>query len=103
VSGGAELPTAPPEVPGWERLERAAGGAVSALAAWRQRALEAEAEVERLGKAVREAASGVAEGATGEEIRRLREENAALQLRLARARERVRDIVARLAALEAGR
>jgi hypothetical protein len=103
VSAGADVPSVPPDVPGWERLERAAGEALSALDDWRARALAAEAETGRLRGAVSAAAAGVSEGAAGEELRRLREENAALHARLEVARERVRSIVARIAALEAGR
>jgi len=102
VSTAADPAPSAPDT-GWERLERAAARAASALAAWRSRALLAEAEVDRLRAAL--------EGMTGEtaldggedELRRLRAENALLRSRTGEARRRVAALLARLAVLEARR
>jgi predicted RNase H-like nuclease (RuvC/YqgF family) len=97
VSGAADAPASP----GWERLERAASAAAAALADWRRRAAEAEREVERLRAELESVSAGpVEEGASGEELRRLRAENALLTSRAAEARQRVTALLARLAVLE---
>lgn len=71
-----------------------------AVALWRRRAVEAEAEVARLRRALEEVASGAgASGDAGEELRRLRAENAALRSRMQDARKRVGSLMSRLLAL----
>lgn len=102
MSGAADLP--PPELPGWERLERAAGRAAAGVERWRRRALEAEAEVARLRAVLDGVARGEGDAAgAGEEIGRLRAENAVLLSRMAEARTRVSTLLSRLAVLEARR
>lgn len=105
MSAAADPAPSPPD-PGWERLERAAERAASALAAWRRRAHEAEAEVARLRAALesvrREEGDAPLGGEPGE-LRMLRAENALLRSRAAEARRRVAALLARLAVLEARR
>ncbi|MDB4951139.1 MAG: hypothetical protein JWM27_3788 [Gemmatimonadetes bacterium] len=86
---------------GWERLERAAASAVSALGEWRRRAAQAEAEVVAL-RGVLEQVIAAAERQPGdeEELRRLRAENAVLKSRAAEARARVASLLAKLQVLE---
>ncbi len=99
-------PAAPPPEAGWERLERAASRAVAALAAWRGRALEAEAEVARLRAALESVAPGADGGSDRDgdaELRALRAENALLRSRGAEAKRRVTALLARLALLEGRR
>ena len=87
---------------GWERLERAARGAASALADWRRRALEAEHEVQRLRSELEQltALGPVPAGEAGDELRRLRAENAILTSRASEARQRISGLLARLSVLE---
>jgi hypothetical protein len=80
---------------GWARLRRVAERAARELDAWRTRALEAEAESERL----RALTEGGAEG-MGEEIRRLRAENVMLRERAAGARQRLQAVARRIRRLE---
>jgi hypothetical protein len=80
---------------GWARLRRVAARAAGELEAWRRRALEAESECERL----RALTEGGAEG-MGEEIRRLRAENARLQERATGARQRLQAVARRIRRLE---
>jgi predicted nuclease with TOPRIM domain len=96
VSGAAE-----PDAP-WARLERAAYSAASAVAEWRRRATEAEAEVARLRREL-ERVSAPAAAAPGDELRRLRAENALLASRTDEARTRIRALLAKLAVLESRR
>ncbi len=103
MSTAADPAPVPPGT-GWERLERAAARAASALAAWRSRALLAEAEVDRLRAALEQVSAAPADGAAGAgELGRLRAENALLRSRTAEARRRVAALLARLAMLEARR
>ena len=103
--GGADGRSAEAAPAGWERLERAARAAAAASAEWRQRASEAEAEVARLRGVLEEvsapplATAGEAGGAAGDELRRLRAENALLKSRTEEARRRVADLLARLSLL----
>jgi uncharacterized membrane protein len=102
VSDAVETPGQPPELPpAWQRLERAAEEAATALPAWRRRALEAEEEVGRLHRALDALASprDVSEG-PADELRRLRAENTALRSRMNQARKRVHVLLTRLASLE---
>lgn len=90
---------------GWERLERAAHAAASALAEWRRRAREAEAEVARL-RIELEALTTLGplpSAEAGDELRRLRAENAVLVSRTAEARKRIHSLLARLSVLESRR
>lgn len=97
-------PAPPPPDTGWERLERAAARAAAALAAWRSRALDAEAEVARLRAALEQVSAAPADALGGaDELGRLRAENALLRSRTAEARRRVAALLARLAVLEARR
>ena len=101
-SAAAEDGDAPAAHAGWERLERAARGAADGLVAWRRRATEAEAEVQRLRAELQEL-SGVGALPTdlsGDELRRLRAENAVLTSRAAEARQRITGLLARLSVLE---
>jgi Sec-independent protein translocase protein TatA len=108
VSGAAEPPLAlpdapaPAETPGWERLEQAARGAASALGEWRRRAVEAEHEVQRLRTELEKltALGPLPSDEAGDELRRLRAENAVLTSRAAEARQRVSGLLARLSVLE---
>ena len=87
----------------WVRLERATHAAAAAVAEWRGRAAEAEAEVGRLRREL-ELVSAPAEAAEpGDEVRRLRAENALLVSRGDEARQRIRALLAKLAVLEARR
>lgn len=95
----------PDPAPGWERLERAARAAAASVDEWRRRAREAEAEVVRLRKEL-EAVSALGELPSlesGDEVRRLRAENAVLVSRTAEARKRISGLLAKLAVLEARR
>jgi hypothetical protein len=93
---------APAETPSWERLEHAARGAASALGEWRRRALEAEHEVQRLRNELEQLTSlgPLPSDEAGDELRRLRAENAVLTSRAAEARQRVSGLLARLSVLE---
>lgn len=93
---------APPEATSWERLEHAARGAASALGEWRRRALEAEHEVQRLRNELEQLTSlgPLPSDEAGDELRRLRAENAVLTSRAAEARQRVSGLLARLSVLE---
>ena len=112
ASGAAETPadlfttTGPvAEAGGWDRVERAAQAAATALAEWQQRALEAEHEVQRL-RAELEQVTAQGPLTTDEaavELRRLRAENAVLTSRAAEARQRVTGLLARLSVLESRR
>jgi predicted RNase H-like nuclease (RuvC/YqgF family) len=90
-----------PELPSqWERLERAVEDAALASTVWKRRALEAEAEVLHLRRALEDLASeGSRPGDMDEELRRLRAENAALQSRMLEARKRAGSLMRRLLAL----
>lgn len=90
------------ETPSWERLEHAARGAASALGEWRRRALEAEHEVQRLRTELEQLTSlgPLPSDEAGDELRRLRAENAVLTSRAAEARQRVSGLLARLSVLE---
>jgi hypothetical protein len=108
ASGAAEPPPLPAdeEAPaahtGWERLERAARAAADGLADWRRRATEAEHEVQRLrGELEQLTALGpMPSDEAGDELRRLRAENAVLTSRAAEARQRISGLLARLTVLE---
>jgi uncharacterized membrane protein len=108
ASAGAETPQAPAESEppgehaGWERLERAARGAADALAEWRRRAVEAEQEVQRLRSELEQLTSlgPMPSDEAGDELRRLRAENAVLTSRAAEARQRISGLLARLTVLE---
>lgn len=108
MSDAAELP-ALAEVPAgptpWERLERAAHSAAAAVAGWRRRALEAEAEVGRLRRELEmvSAAAPSTPGEASEELRRLRAENALLSSRTDEARKRIRALLTKLSVLESRR
>ena len=104
MSAAADPAPVPPDT-GWERLERAAARAAAALAAWRSRALLAEAEVDRLRDALEGMTGETALDSSGgeDELRRLRAENALLRSRTAEARRRVAALLARLAVLETRR
>ena len=95
----------PDPAPAWERLERAAQAAAASLEAWRRRAREAEAEVARLrGELEALTTLGPLPSAeAGDELRRLRAENAVLVSRTAEARKRVTALLARLSVLESRR
>lgn len=97
----ADAPAAT-ETPSWERLEHAARGAASALGEWRRRALEAEHEVQRLRTELEQLTSlgPLPSDEAGDELRRLRAENAVLTSRAAEARQRVSGLLARLSVLE---
>ncbi|HEX2092301.1 MAG TPA: hypothetical protein VHG28_07855 [Longimicrobiaceae bacterium] len=104
MSAAADPAPPPPADAGWERLERAAEHAAAALAGWRDRALEAEAEVARLRAALDSVSrEGGDASATGAELRALRAENALLLSRITEARRRVASLLARLAVLEGRR
>ena len=101
MSDAVEAPEAAD--PAWGRLERAAHAAASAVAEWRRRATEAEAEVGRLRREL-ELVSAPAEAADGgDELRRLRAENALLSSRGDEARQRIRALLAKLSVLEGRR
>lgn len=87
---------------GWERLERASRAAADALAEWRKRATEAEQEVQRLRTELEELTSlgPLPSDEAGDELRRLRAENAVLTSRAAEARQRILGLLARLTVLE---
>ena len=91
--------------PGWERLERAAQATAAALESWRRRAREAEAEVARLRQELEALTTlgPLPSAEAGDELRRLRAENAVLVSRTDEARKRVTGLLARLALLEARR
>jgi hypothetical protein len=95
----------PDPAPGWERLERAARVASSALEGWRRRAREAEAEVARLRQELEALTTlgPLPSAEAGDELRRLRAENAVLVSRTAEARKRITGLLAKLAVLEARR
>jgi hypothetical protein len=101
VSDAVEAPEAGEAA--WGRLERAAHAAASAVAEWRRRATEAEAEVGRLRREL-ELVSAPAESAgSADELRRLRAENALLVSRGDEARQRIRALLAKLSVLEGRR
>jgi predicted nuclease with TOPRIM domain len=87
---------------GWERLERAARAAAEGLAEWRRRATEAEHEVQRLRTELEQLTSigPLPSDEAGDELRRLRAENAVLTSRAAEARQRISGLLARLSVLE---
>jgi len=87
---------------GWERLDRAASAAASALEEWRRRAREAENEVTRLRQELEELTTlgPLPSAEAGDELRRLRAENAVLSSRTAEARKRIGGLLARLSVLE---
>lgn len=91
--------------PGWERLDRAAHAAAAALEEWRRRAREAEAEVVRLRHELEALTTlgPLPSAEAGDELRRLRAENAVLVSRTDEARKRVTALLAKLALLEARR
>jgi hypothetical protein len=99
---GAGDDDAPDPAAGWERLERAAHAAAQSLEAWRRRAREAEAEVVRLRHELEALTTlgPLPSAEAGDELRRLRAENAVLVSRTAEARKRVGGLLARLALLE---
>lgn len=100
MSIAAEREQRPVLPPQWERLERAAEDAAVAVALWKRRALDAEAEVLRLRHALEAVASvGSQPQDTEEELRRLRAENVALTSRMLEARRRVASLMRRLLAL----
>jgi hypothetical protein len=101
VSDAVEI-AAEPAAPEWERLERAAHAAAAAVAVWRRRAAEAEAEVARLRREL-ELVGAAHAGDAGDELRRLRAENALLSSRTGEARKRIRALMAKLSMLEARR
>jgi hypothetical protein len=106
ASDAAESPVVPPPLPsdlqGWNRLERAARAAAIALHEWRRRATEAENEVQRLRGELEQvnALGSLPSVQSGDEIRRLRAENAVLTSRATEARQRISGLLARLAVLE---
>lgn len=108
MSGAADPSVLPADAPAaadgssWERLEHAARGAASALGEWRRRALEAEHEVQRLRNELEQLTSlgPLPSDEAGDELRRLRAENAVLTSRAAEARQRVSGLLARLSVLE---
>jgi uncharacterized membrane protein len=92
-------------VAAWERLDRVARSAATALGDWRHRALQAEAEVARL-RTELEALSALGPLPSAEpvdELRRLRAENAVLSSKVDQARERIRRLLATLGVLEGRR
>ena len=95
----------PDPAPGWDRLERAARAAAAALEGWRRRAREAEDEVVRLRRELEELTTlgPLPSAEAGDELRRLRAENAVLVSRTAEARKRITSLLARLAVLETRR
>lgn len=105
MSAAAEVPREPELPQEWERAERVAREVGAALTSWRSRALEAEAEVARLRRALDELAADPGEGGAGTagQVKRLRAENAALRSRMGEAHERVRGLLARLGTLESRR
>lgn len=105
MSGAAEAAEPPAEPTPWARLDRAARSAARAVAEWRRRALEAEAEVARLRRELERVGSAAPASAddAAEELRRLRAENAVLSSRTDEARKRIRGLLTKLALLEARR
>ena len=106
VSDVAEVAApAEPAREAWGRLERAAHSAASAVAEWRRRAVEAEAEVARLRRELEgvSAAAPASPHDAREELRRLRAENALLSSRADEARKRIRGLLTKLSMLEARR
>jgi len=99
---GAADDDAPDAAAGWERLERAATAAASALEEWRRRAREAETEVSRLRDELEQLTTlgPLPSAEAGDELRRLRAENAVLVSRTAEARKRITGLLARLSVLE---
>jgi chromosome segregation ATPase len=99
---GAADDEGPDAAAGWERLERAATAAAGALEEWRRRAREAEAEVTRLRQELEELTTlgPLPSAEAGDELRRLRAENAVLVSRTAEARKRITGLLARLSVLE---
>ncbi|MBW3572276.1 MAG: hypothetical protein KY467_14335 [Gemmatimonadetes bacterium] len=102
MSGAADPPLARADAPAWERLEHAARGAAAAVGEWRRRAVEAEQEVQRLRTELEQLTSlgPLPSDEAGDELRRLRAENAVLTSRAAEARQRVSGLLARLSVLE---
>jgi uncharacterized membrane protein len=104
VSDDAELRELPQPGATWDRLELASERARAALTIWRARALEAEAEVERLRRELEILAADPSTPThRGDVVRRLRAENAALRSRLAQARRRVGTLLAWTDVLEESR
>ncbi|MFL5542145.1 MAG: hypothetical protein ACJ8J0_24375 [Longimicrobiaceae bacterium] len=99
---GAADDEGPDPAAGWERLERAASAATGALEAWRRRAQAAEAEVTRLRRELEELTTlgPLPSAEAGDELRRLRAENAVLVSRTDEARKRITALLARLSVLE---
>ena len=85
--------------PAWLRLERVAEDAAIQSATWRRRALEAEEELSRLRRSMEDLSAVGEQEELGEEVLRLRAENAALRSRMTHARRRVAALIKRLAAL----
>lgn len=84
------------------RLDAAVAEAAAVLPQYRSRALTAEAELQSLRDELESIAA--AEGREGgDELKRLRAENATLRNRLEQGRKRVRALLLRLQALEATR
>jgi chromosome segregation ATPase len=102
---GAADDEGPDAAAGWERLERAASAATAALDEWRRRAREAENEVTRLRQELEELTTlgPLPSAEAGDELRRLRAENAVLSSRTAEARKRIGGLLARLSVLEGRR
>ncbi|HET7230358.1 MAG TPA: hypothetical protein VFJ16_10180 [Longimicrobium sp.] len=99
---GAADDEGPDPAAAWERLERAAGAAAGALEEWRRRAQAAEAEVTRLRQELQELTTlgPLPSTEAGDELRRLRAENAVLVSRTDEARKRITGLLARLSVLE---
>jgi hypothetical protein len=102
VSAGARPSVPPPELPAvWDRLEQAVADAAAALPYWRNRALQAEAEVVRLREALAEyGGSPDAALDLAEIVKDLRTENDALRKRTAQAHRRVNALLSWLSAVE---
>lgn len=85
----------------WSRLERAAEDAAVVVASWRRRAMEAEEELARLRRTLDEMASSAEGDETGDELRRLRAQNAVLHSRVTQARNRIGALLKRMDTLGA--
>lgn len=101
--GGADEPPAADAPAGWERLDLAVRRATAAVVEWRQRALDAEEEVNRLRQALEAVTQRAEEGTPTGDAVRLAAENALLRSRTDEARRRVTSLLARLTTMEAGR